>query len=52
MRCDLAYAEDKAKSCEEVIQQISFKLEGVALDLKEIFDVFGGDSTRGEGGVI
>ena len=47
-RCDIHYAEEKAKSCEEIIQQISIKLEGVSLDLKEIFDVFGTESaTRG-----
>ena len=48
MRCDIIYAEEKAKACEEIIQQISIKLEGVTLDLKEIFDVFGSESaTRG-----
>lgn len=47
MRCDLPYAEDRAKSCEDIIQQITFKLEGVELDLKEIFEVFGAERTRG-----
>jgi hypothetical protein len=46
-RCDLPYAEERAKSCEDIIQQIAFKLEGVELDLKEIFEVFGAESTRG-----
>jgi len=31
MRCDLPYAEERARVCEEVIQQVSFQLEGVEL---------------------
>lgn len=31
MRCDLHYAEERARVCEESIQQVSFRLEGVEL---------------------
>lgn len=33
MRCDLPYAEERAQVCEDAIQQVSFRLEGVELGM-------------------